>query len=1148
MTPHWSRNRLQAGGFRPSQVYRRWEIALLALACVGQAVANGAETLWLRSLGVDQGLSQHFISAIAQDRDGFMWFGTLSGLNRWDGYRFDSFVHVQADPTTLSDSGILALHTDGHGILWVGTNHGLDCYDPVANAFRRYGKLLRGSDALPPVAVEGITSDRAGRVWYASFSGPRLYRLDPHTGEESQYVVSGLPRHRIGALCIDRSDRLWVATQLLNPNGRSEEGGWRLLVFDRCSEIGEGDLPTPRQPFDLEKEGGMIATLLEDAAGRLWIGRNGGGLIRFDPRTGARRRLAADSSDPTALTHGIVRSLALGPAGELWVLTLPDRPGFAHPKAQLHRVDPDTLIARRVSLRQETSRVGDDATLQHLATDQSGVLWLGSNAGGLRYADVSAGGFSVYRQGAADIPGLNSSYVRAVCKGRDGTLWVGTPVGINRIDRSKPDVAFSFPAAEGSLNLPQPNVQAILEDRQGNLWIGTAGGLAVREQPSGTVRHYRADPAQPGSLRDDYILVIHEDADGTLWCGTLGHGLSELDPLGRGFRNYAADPADPASLPAGTIHALYSDRQKRLWIGTAAGLARLEPSPKTQRRFVRIAPDSAALGGVVILSICESTAAPDVLWIGTAQRGLGRLDPADGTCRFYTRQNSALPDDTVYGVLADRRGRLWLSTNRGLVCFDPAGESFCAYGVERGLQSSEFNARAYFQAADGEMFFGGVGGLNSFYPEQITDNLHAPRVAITGVSVVDRRAKLPESAATLIHRLGLPPHRPEIQHRQRDLTFDFVALHYSDPALNRCEYRLEGYDADWHGPVALRRARYTNLDPGDYTFRVRAISSHGVRSRGDATFSFVVLPPFYATGWFRALAVLGLAAMFLGSHGWRTHALRRRQKDLENKVAQRTEELRQALATVEGQAQKLQELGAAKSRFFANLSHEFRTPLTLTLGPLRDLLAGRHGAIPAEACAKVELAIRNTSRQLELVEQLLLLARLDAGQLELHPCDLRLDVLLREATAPFETLAERQGIRLQLELPDAPVYGRFDAGRLEQVFGNLLGNACKFTPAGGSVTVRLTCAPDGWATIQVEDTGPGLPASDLPRIFERFYRGESSAKRLPGTGLGLAVAHECVALHRGEIRAENRPEGGARFTVRLRTTPAPTPDQGDRAE
>jgi signal transduction histidine kinase/ligand-binding sensor domain-containing protein len=1113
--------------------------AVLAAGLLGGS-AYGADTLWYRTLGVEDGLSQNFVTAIAQDRDGFMWFGTAGGLNRWDGHEFGSYVPERDKESSLSDSVILALHAGRDGRLWVGTQRGLDCFDPATKSFRRYGALFHKPGSAEPLAVEGISSDQAGRTWFASFSTPLLCRLDPRSGEGTAHMIAGASNYWVAALHIDQADRLWVAMQ---SGGAGSPRADRLpvFVFDNASDLGDGPLPIPRNPLSLDLKGGRVVGILEDNAHRLWFGRDGGGAFRFDPQNGAVSQVDADPAHSNALADGKVRSMGVDPAGNIWFLTRSASSELSTMPDRLYRVDPETLAARRFDAKRAALLPGDEARMERLAIDRSAVLWLGSNGGGLRHADVGVGGFSLYGKGFAGSPGLNISFVRAICESRDGNLWVGTPLGLDRIDRSRGEPTYSNPSADGSLKLPHPNVQAICEDHEGNLWIGTAGGVAVLEKLSGQVRYYRHDETQPRSIADDYVLTIHKDADERLWFGTLGKGLDEFDHQTRSFRHYPDNYADPTRLPSGTVLALYTDSRQRLWIGTGAGLGKIESPSASERSLQRIAFESGALKDIGILSICESPSAPDVLWLGTQQDGLCRLDVRTEKCRFYTTQNSDLPNNTVYGVLADRRGRLWLSSNRGLACYDPERDTFRNYDSQDGLQSTEFNGRAFFKSTRGEMFFGGVKGLNSFFPDEIKDNQNPPRVCLSEVRASERGARKPDAAATVIYRRGTAHQEVEVPFRLRDIAFDFVALHFSAPQRNRCQFKLEPYDQDWHSPTAQRQARYTNLDPGRYTFRVKAISSHGVGSAGEVTFSFVVLPPFYATGWFRGLTAFGILASLAGVHRWRTHTLRRRQALLESQVAERTEELRTAFETLEKQALKLKELDAAKSKFFANISHEFRTPIMLTLTPLRDLQSGMHGPIREDARGEVEMAIRNANRLLELVDQLLMLARLDAGQLEFRPREMRLDDFLRRAAARYESLAKREKISFRCDFPDAAVRGTFDENELDQIISNLLGNAFKFTPSGGSVTLRLGVAPDGWATIQVEDTGPGIPAQDLPRIFERFYRGEQENGSLPGTGLGLAVAKECVQLHGGELSAENRPEGGTRFIVRLPLGPAASP-------
>ena len=1132
-SPAKTRRRFARATARPARVV---SFALLFLTTCLPVVAAGDDILWYRSLGVEEGLSQNFVPAMASDRDGFMWIGTANGLNRWNGYEFERYRYDRGRPDSLSSPAVYALHVDRRGNVWVGTPSGLNRFDPISNGFQRYGPSFLGRNRRP-VPAEVITSDLAGRVWFAWYGEPRLRQFDPRTGRGHDYLIPGTEQYLVTALFADEADRLWVAMRPRDDAMFTPAAGYRLFAIERASEIAGPTLPAARTALELESAGGYVVQIVEDRAHRLWLGRASGGLMRHDPHSGATDRIVSSPGSREGLAGNAVRSLAVGLTGEIWVLAFGETEVSGARPRGLHRVDPETLGVRRVELRERGDAPLSDARPQCLAVDHFGGLWLGTNAGGLRYADASTRGFTLYRSEASGPQPLASSFVRAVVRDRDRTLWVGTPKGLSRIDPSGAAIPPWRPPSAEAARLLDGYIQALHEDRRGNLWIGTTSGLVVKE-PSGAAPIYRHRASDPRSLSEDFVQVIHESPDGRVWVGTLGRGLNEFEPRTRSFRRYPVGAANPLGLPGGDVNALYSDARNGLWVGTGMGLVRLDTSPGSAGRFERIAAGAGAIGEVGVLSIGESPASPGVLWVGTEEHGLCRLEVESQATRCYTSRNSVLDGDTVYGILTDGRGRLWLSTNRGIVCFDFVAGEFHSHTADPGLQSIEFNSRAYFKAPDGEMAFGGVGGLNTFYPDQVTDNPYAPSVLVTAVHTSDRDTSRPPVGGVEIYRHRMPARAVEIAYGQRDVTFDYVALHFSNAARNEYFYRLDSYDGGWQGPVTARSARYTNLAPGAYTFRVKAVSSHGVAGLEEAVFSFAIRPPFYGTWWFRTLAGLGVLLALFAGYRLRVRRLYRQREDLKQEVARRTRELQHAAETLERQAQQLKELDSAKSRFFANISHEFRTPLTLTLGPLRDVRSGLHGQIPRDALDEIELAIRNTERQLELVDQLMELARLDAGQMDFRPKRTRLDEWLRLASAPFESLAKRQRMRFVVETPAEPVYAPVDEEKLDRVLGNLLGNAFKFTPAGGTVSVRLSGPAAGWASIEIEDTGPGIRPDDLPHVFERFYRGGQEAGSMPGAGIGLALAKECVDRHGGQIRAENRPGGGARFTVRLRTTPA----------
>ena len=672
---HWSASEAQDRAATLRRTRRLLGVAsLLALlaVCALPAAADADETIWYRSLGSEEGLSQHFVTAIAQDRDGFLWFGTVGGLNRWNGYEFESYFYDADDSASLSSSVILALHADARGRLWVGTLDGLDGFDPQANAFQRYGSLFREERTARPVRVETIASDAAGRVWFAAFSEDRIHRLDPTTGKARSFDLALPAAGLVTALGIDGADRLWVATQSPGdaPSPRARDD--RIYVFERCSEIGDGDLPAPRELIRPDDADGMVLTIVEDGARRLWFGRSGG-ILRYDPATGAVARLGGGPSQRGDLAGRVILDMAFDPAGELWVLTHASAGASGQGPYSLLRLDPDRLTVRQVMLRERVARPGGDASPDRLAFDRSGVLWIGTNGGGVRYADVSSGGFSLFPGRIGNLPGLGSSFIRAIAPGRDGALWVGSPYGLDRIERAGGQVRYLRIAAGRPAEPAGPNVQALREDRDGVVWIGTSRGLVLLNPETGATRVFRHDDADPRSLADDWVQVLHEGPDGKVWIGTL-HGLSEFDPARGASSNYLSDPLDPATLPSGEINALHTEAGGTLWVGTAAGLARLAPGTDAARRVDRVASGADGLGGATVLSLGETALTPGILWVGTEQRGLCRLALRDQSVVCFTRRNSAIPDNTVYGILTDRDGRLWISTKRGLARFRPRRE------------------------------------------------------------------------------------------------------------------------------------------------------------------------------------------------------------------------------------------------------------------------------------------------------------------------------------------------------------------------------------------------------------------------------------------------------------------------------------------
>jgi signal transduction histidine kinase/ligand-binding sensor domain-containing protein/DNA-binding response OmpR family regulator len=1093
-------------------------LALVWWLSLGPVVGQGvlSDRVAFDHLTIDDGLSQEDVHVIHQDTLGFLWFGTEDGLNRYDGDAFRVFRPLAFDTTSLSSSWVVGVASAGPTALWVATNGGgLSRYEAEAEAF--VPVALRG---MAPLSEDLFTllQARDGSLWIGTrYEG--LIHFDPRTSRAVTFrsdpdAANGLGDDRITALLEDRKGHVWVGTAIgglsrLDP----ATGTWTQYRRDRGERDG---LP-----------GDHVTALLEDRGGHVWVGSSPGGLSRYRPQTNDFVHYRHDPADPNSLGHPDVLSLLEDPAGALWI-------GMGD---GLGRMDPATerFVHHRHAPAEPTS-VRPGAVLS-LHLDRSGVFWVGTDTG----LSSFVWGRPPFRQIAADPDdphSLDDPGVWSIYEDRAGLLWVGTATGLNRVDRAAGTVA-RFPIDDSDpYGLRGGSVHGIHEDRRGDFWVGTHDGMLHRfDRGTGRVaERFSTDPADATSLKSSTPWYFLEDSAGRFWITSGSRGcLNQMDPATRTFQHFCHDPADPDTPAYDIAHDLLEGRSGAFWLGTwGGGLDRFDPATGRFDNYRHDPTDVNSPASDFILALFED--AEGMLWLGHYGAGLDRFDPQTETFTHFSEANSDLPNDIVLAIEQGEDGDLWLSTYRGLARLTPATGRIRSYGVRDGLQALEFNSNASFRAPSGELFFGGVNGVTTFFPDRIVDNPVAPPVVLTALRVRGLPVEIGERSPLV---RALPFTRSlTLRYDQHDLAVSFAALHFVDPARNRYRYRLEGYDEGWYSAGRERTATYTNLDPGTYAFHVQAANSDGVWNEEGATLALTILPPWWGTWWAR----LGYALLVFGSGAVLYRA----------RTARREERHRREIERVEGET--LRELDRARSRFFANVSHEFRTPLTLTIGPLDDLKAGLYGPLSAPMTGQVDLARRNAGRVLDLIEQILDVARLEAGRTPLRARPLDLSAFVAAIAQAFVPLAERKGIALDTQVPDVQVpdvqvpeaqppeaqpEGRAgseatvwaDAEHLQKVFANLLSNALKFTPEGGAVRVTVDAETDD-VRVTVRDSGPGIPAADLPYVFERFYRVDESAARMqPGTGIGLALVKELVDLHGGTIEVESEEGFGSLFRV-----------------
>lgn len=817
----------------------RFRVVASLVAFLPAAFAAAAPVAF-EKLSLAQGLSQSIVEGILQDRRGFLWFATEDGLNRWDGHRFTVFRNVPGNARSLSYNDLKCLIEDRAGMLWVGTfEGGLNRFDPATGNVTRFRFDPADPASLPANTVRALREDRDGRIWVGT-QGGGLARLDPATGRFERFRhdardPASLAHDDVRALLVDGQGNLWAGTY-----------GGGLDRFD-----------APRGAFvHVPAEGGgpgalLVDALLEDCAATVWVGTWGGGLFAFDAGSGRLVRRPRGAILPSPL----VKALAQDHDGFLWVAT--DGGGLA-------RVDRKTgsVTVQRYEPAQPRSLSTD--RVWSVFEDRSKVLWAGTYGGGLNALDLGRKRFLHVRHDPRDPASLGHDIVWSFHEDPDGTLWVGTDsAGLQRWDRRTNAFRGLRHDPANPESLAHDTVRAVFGDSTGNLWVGThGGGLDRFDRATGRFEHHRHDPRDPGSLAHDELRTIHEDRSGNLWIGTYGGGLDRLDRETGRFVHYRHDPADPRSLSNDFVRCILEDGSGALWVGTqGGGLNRLDRATGAFTRFRADPADPRSISNDYVFALHEDRGGD--LWAGTYGGGLNRLDRKTGRFERITAADG-LASDLVYGILEDERGRLWVSSNKGITQLDPGAKTFHAWDVRDGLQSDEFNGGACYRSARGEMFFGGIEGFNAFFPSEIVVRTDPAPVVLTELLLANQPVPVGGRVRgrTLLTRFVGYTDEVVLSHEDDLVSLEFSALHFTTPGKIRYSYRLDGFDGDWiPAGVDQRVATYTGLPPGTYLFRVKAANPDGVPGEDEARLRIVVTPPFWGTWWFRLAAALGLAAV-----------------------------------------------------------------------------------------------------------------------------------------------------------------------------------------------------------------------------------------------------------------------------------------------
>ena len=816
-------------------------------------------------LTIEDGLSQSTVNCIYQDRRGFMWFGTQDGLNRYDGYNFKVYRHLPSDSTTLSDNYVWCIYEDSSGGFWVGTfGGGLNYLDRDSDRFTRYKPNPDDPEhSLSFTSARALLEFPRGNLWIGTDRGLCTMNLANREITNYRYqpsIHSSLQEENVLALEAEAPGTLWIGTSVgLNQwntaTGENRHYPGLTLIpagpFSRHhwveTENGLAQITSAGEMIPIFSPGPQPATqilsLLEDRKGWLWVGTNNG-LWRIPDRghAPAQATLFRHQPDqPGSLGHNFIASLYENRGGTVWVGTREGLNQFNHYTRKFPHIAP---------LPEQT---GGISQLHVLAFEASrrypGSIWIGTTNGLSRF-DPESGRFTVFRNDPADPHSLSSSYILDLYEDAQGYLWIGTRGGgLNRYNPETGHFTRYMPDPDKPGTISSPIVSYIYEDRRGELWIGTSrGGLNRFERESGIFHHIPYEQDSPYATRHSFIFSLLEDRQGNFWVGTAGGGLHLLDRRSGLFRYFSHDPEDPTSLSNSLILSIYEDRQGDIWIATAGRLNRL-----------------------VALPAGSDSTGPEYQFV--------QYGKEDG-----------LPNEVIYGILEDRRGYYWVSTNKGLARFRWIDDGMLrgrlevrSYTVHDGLQSDEFNQNAYYRDSTGRLYFGGINGFNLFDPDSIRDNPHLPEVVITDFRIFNEKVPVGPNSPLRedISRAG----EIFLTYRDQVISFEFAALNYARPEKNRYAYMMEGFDADWTESGHRRFATYTNLDPGEYTFRVKASNHDGVWNKRGTTLRITISPPPWKTWWAYSLYFLGIVGSIAGFIRYRLRAQTRRlQAEAEEKM------------------------------------------------------------------------------------------------------------------------------------------------------------------------------------------------------------------------------------------------------------------------
>lgn len=1043
---------------------------IFLLLLLHQAVLPATPNPPITILGIDQGLSNNSIRSIYQDVRGVMWFGSFDGLNRFDGYQFKVFRNEPGDTVSLVHNYITAVCGDSHGRLWVGTRQGASVYDGVFQHFTTLS--FRASAEQSPQKLQDVVRTIA-----------TTSTDDALIGTESLGLLFCAKEQTVSApLALHMENRLLTRYSVRAIQYTSSGSAW---VFVQHIGICEW---TPGAKY-LELRYALPASVVSMAMhnGQLWLCADTW-LSCYNVGSGQYRQIFNLANKFKGATP--VVSMMISRNGVIWM----GRNGDGIITYDMHSGETGWLQSG------DRKNMLSSSAVHAIYEDKEGRTWIGTDRGGINLIDPRKSRFQWIQHDPADAQSLSSNLIQAFYETPTGDIWIGSDdKGICIWDRNNHRFKTLIHDAADPRSLSQNSVRTITEDKDHTIWVATwLGGVNRYIPATNSFKRYLFNGA--GDSRFQAIHTVYTDRFNTVWAGTLRQG----DDYGALYRyDRATDQFVVFDASLTDLFTIREDRAGRLWGGTLDHLVLIDREQK-RHRFFKI--------GFQVWDIAED--AGGNLWIATEGGGLFQFDTKQlKIIRRYTTIDG-LPSSSVMRIINNDDGNLWISTYHGLSRMKIASGKFTNYFQSDGLQSDQFQYNAALKLRSGELLFGGVKGFNLFSPQQITPVKGFPKLMLTGIMV--NAMPLTENTTYMTRADSSGIQAIKVPYNKAVLSINFTALEYSSPQKITYAYYLDGWDRKWNYTTDIRTASYTYLSEGSYVLRIKSTNIEGAWNPRELTLHIVVLPPWYRTWWAYTLYLVCIASLLYVYFSYKVRQ-NRLQFELEKERVLNEKE---------------KEINEKRLAFFTNISHEFRTPLTLIINPAREMM--KQVNEEEDVASHTQVIYRNARRMLSLVDQLLLFRKAESETDKLHAAPLSTYQVCKEVYLSFVQQAKAQRITYTFHCGNDIPELYADREKLEIILYNLISNALKYTPAGGSVDFSVTETGDKIA-LSVADNGQGIPASVGNRLFEKFYQAEGTGIRKPGFGIGLYLVKHFTNLHQGEVTYQSVPEKGkgTLFTVRL---------------